>query len=91
MIFLGQRFEKYSKRKHNDRRSAEAKTQRRGGHYPPPIINSWTLICQFVSKIMVAPYRQITFSGIGYFAVMLGCSRGQVNQWQLAKLAGQLR
>jgi hypothetical protein len=88
MIFLAQRFEKYSKRKHNDRGSAEAKTQRRGGHYPPPIINSWTLICQFVSKIMVAPYREITFSGIGYFAVMLGCSRGQVNQWQLA---GQLR
>jgi len=30
---------------------------------------------------MVAQYREITLSGIGYFAVMLGCSRGQVNQW----------
>jgi len=30
---------------------------------------------------MVARYREITLSGIGYFAVMLGCSRGQVNQW----------
>jgi len=30
---------------------------------------------------MVARYREITLSGIGYFAVMLGCSCGQVNQW----------